>query len=97
MSVDAVNRMLAFVDEHPLQEGQWLLGRGWDQNVWGTGFPTKEDLDPHFPSNPVWMSRVDGHAAWANSATLRAVPPLPEEDPDGGEIVRDEDGDLGTH
>ena len=85
--------MVKFVEENPLEEGEWLLGRGWDQNNWGSEFPTKEDLDSSFPNIPVYLKRVDGHAAWVNSETLRRVPPLPQEDPEGGQIIRDEKGE----
>lgn len=82
--------------EARLQPGQWLIGRGWDQNLWeGKQFPTAADLDAAFPDRPVYLDRVDGHAAWVNSAALR----IAEEkggralsgdwQPDGGRIVRD--------
>lgn len=45
----------------------WLLGRGWDQNKWPVKeFPTKEKLDSLFTDRPVFLTRVDGHAAIAN-------------------------------
>ncbi len=74
-----------------LAPGDWLLGRGWDQNDWPEkDFPTAADLDAAFPDRPVWLGRIDGHAGWANSAALRAV----TRDlggnwqPDGGRILR---------
>lgn len=89
-----IEALLDFVEENPISEGNWLLGRGWDQNLWGGDFPTKEDLDPYFPTTPVYLTRVDGHASWCNSAVLKIVPPLPEEDPAGGLIIRDENGEA---
>jgi len=78
-----------------LSEGQWLIGRGWDQNDWPEkALPTKSDLDSAFPNRPVWLERVDGHAGWANSAAMA----LSEQDlngdwaVEGGEIVRDSNG-----
>lgn len=52
--------------------GQWILGRGWDQNDWAehTGFPAAADLDSLSPDNPVALTRVDGHAVWANSLAM---------------------------
>lgn len=51
---------------------EWILGRGWDQNNWPVKeFPHKSDLDKHFPDVPVLLTRVDGHAAIANSEALR--------------------------
>ena len=49
----------------------WLIGRGWDQNDWKEKeFPTKEELDKLFPDRPVFLTRVDGHAAIANQEAL---------------------------
>ncbi|AHM58560.1 TIM-barrel fold metal-dependent hydrolase [Flammeovirgaceae bacterium 311] len=49
----------------------WLLGRGWDQNDWPVKeFPTRAELDKLFPNVPVLITRVDGHAALANSKAL---------------------------
>src|SRR5262249_32094854 len=51
--------------------GQWILGRGWDQNQWGdTRFPTHEALSRVSPNNPVVLTRVDGHALLANAAAM---------------------------
>ena len=81
--------------EAKLGENDWLLGRGWDQNDWPEQrFPSRADLDAHFPDRPVWLRRIDGHAAWGNSAALATV----DRDlsgnwqVDGGMIHRDEDG-----
>jgi predicted amidohydrolase YtcJ len=50
---------------------RWIVGRGWNQESWGLGrFPTAAELDAAVADRPVWLSRVDGHAAWANSAAL---------------------------
>ena len=87
---DIVERLVEF--EKTLPEGAWLTGRGWDQNDWGQGgaFPTRHDLDEVFPERPVWLTRVDGHAGWANSAAMRAAGINPEafapEAPEGGSI-----------
>ena len=60
--------------EEVLGEDDWLLGRGWDQNDWPEqAFPTRQDLDEHFPDRPVWLRRIDGHAAWGNSAAIAAA------------------------
>lgn len=53
-------------------KGQWILGRGWDQNDWSDreGFPAAADLDAVAPNHPVALTRVDGHALWVNSAAM---------------------------
>lgn len=86
---DVVARLKAF--EKDLPEGAWLLGRGWDQNDWPQKqFPTTDDLDVAFPHRPVWLERVDGHAAWGNSAALAAADRNFAGDwqPEGGRILR---------
>jgi predicted amidohydrolase YtcJ len=76
-------------------QGDWLVGRGWDQNDWpGQRFPTRASLDAVFPRTPVYLSRVDGHAAWVNSEALRrAGITAATKDPAGGRIVRDAQGE----
>ena len=50
---------------------QWLYGRSWDQNDWAVKeFPNKEKLDKLFPNRPVYLKRIDGHAAVANQKAL---------------------------
>ena len=74
-----------------LKPGEWLVGGGWDQNDWPEKvFPSAADLDAAFPDRPVWLSRVDGHAGWANSAAMRAVRRslAGAWQPDGGRIDR---------
>ena len=81
--------------EKTLKPDEWLIGAGWDQNDWPQQkFPSAADLDAAFPDRPVWLSRVDGHAGWANSAAMRAVPRDLSGDwqPDGGRIDRDAAG-----
>ena len=74
--------------------GEWILGRGWDQNRWtGKQFPTAAPLDAAIPDHPVWLRRVDGHAGVANSAAMRAAGvTAATPDPEGGRILRDAAG-----
>ncbi len=74
--------------------GEWIVGRGWDQNDWHEmKFPTAQVLDSVSPWNPVLLRRVDGHAAWTNSAAMKLAS-LTEttEDPTGGKIIRNANG-----
>jgi predicted amidohydrolase YtcJ len=72
----------------------WIRGRGWNQVVWKLGrFPTARELDAVTGDRPAWLERVDGHAAWANSAAIRAAGiDKATADPPGGRIERDADG-----
>ena len=66
---EVMDRLREFAADLP--EGEWLLGRGWDQNDWPEQvFPDRQDLDAEFPDRPVWLRRIDGHAAWANSVAM---------------------------
>jgi predicted amidohydrolase YtcJ len=75
--------------------GEWILGRSWDQNDWPEKrFPTKEPLDRAAPRNPVYLTRIDGHAGLANSLALQIAGVTREtRDPEGGEIIRDASGE----
>jgi predicted amidohydrolase YtcJ len=67
---EAQAKIAAYARANPLP--RWIVGRGWNQEVWGLGrFPTAADLDAVVSDRPVWLERVDGHAGWANSAALR--------------------------
>lgn len=77
-----------------LPPGAWLLGRGWDQNLWpGGAFPDERELSAAVPDRPVLLARVDGHAAWANARALAlAGIGAASPDPPGGRILRRADG-----
>ncbi len=92
-SVGDVLKKLSGVKENH-SKSQWIHGRGWDQNKWGTtDFPTKEMLDSVIKDRPIFLRRVDGHAAWVNSKAFE-VTNITEttDDPDGGKIQRHNDG-----
>jgi len=76
-------------------KGEWITGRGWDQNNWGdTRWPSHEALSRAVPDHPVMLTRVDGHAGLANAAAMRAANlTRASTDPAGGEILRDEAGE----
>jgi len=75
-------------------ELEWIIGRGWNQTLWEENrFPTAADLDEVIPDKPVWLSRVDGHAGWANSKAMQLAQVSSDTpDPDGGKIIRDTRG-----
>jgi hypothetical protein len=74
--------------------GEWIRGRGWDQNDWAdTRFPNHDALSRAVPNNPVYLTRVDGHAALVNAKALEAAGvSASTQDPDGGRFIRDDRG-----
>lgn len=89
---EALEKIAAFAEENAGRP--WILGRGWNQEKWGLGrFPTAAELDAIVPDRPVWLQRVDGHAAWANSLAMeQAGVTAQTADPSGGRIIRDANG-----
>src|SRR5690554_1963486 len=91
---EVIERLQAYARDLP--EDTWVLGRGWDQNLWPEReFPTAADLDEAFPDRPVWLVRVDGHAGWGNSEAMRraeavegARPMAGDWQPEGSRIER---------
>lgn len=74
--------------------GLWIRGRGWDQNDWEKKeFPNYSLLDKVAPGNPVYLTRIDGHAAWVNKRALDIAGITRETpDPSGGRLIRDKKG-----
>jgi len=75
---------------------EWIRGRGWNQVLWEENeFPTAADLDRVVDDRPVWLTRVDGHAGWANTMAME-ISGIDRDTPDvqGGRIIRDEDGEA---
>lgn len=74
--------------------GEWIRGRSWDQTRWpGGAFPNADQLSAVSPDHPVYLTRVDGHAAWVNRKALEiADVNAGTPDPQGGRIHRHADG-----
>lgn len=74
--------------------GTWVRGRGWDQNDWPEKqFPTHEALSAAVPDHPVWLTRVDGHAALVNTAAMKILGiDAAIKDPSGGRFLRGSGG-----
>jgi len=69
---EAQARIRDYADRYPNR--RWIIGRGWNQETWGLGrFPTAAELDAIVPDRPVFLGRVDGHAAWVNGAAMKAA------------------------
>src|SRR5881396_1446095 len=74
-----------------LKPGEWITGGDWDHTLWpGQPLPRHEWIDSVTPSNPVFVSRLDGHEALANAAAMRAAGITKDTPtPPGGEVLRD--------
>lgn len=88
----AAERVLSFAQANPAVD--WIQGRGWNQVLWDSNeFPQAASLDLVVNDRPIWLTRVDGHAAWANSLAMELAGINDGmEDPVGGQIIRDENG-----
>ena len=85
-------RILAKVEK--AAPGEWLVGGGWDETLWPVKVPpTRWDVDEVSSGHPVFLRRVDGHIAVANTRALQlASITVASRDPEGGKIDRDEAG-----
>ena len=81
--------MLELLVEHNSAfDPTWVQGRGWDQNDWpGKEFPSNEKLDELFPSKPVYLIRIDGHAALVNTKALEIAGVTINTSVEGGELL----------
>jgi predicted amidohydrolase YtcJ len=93
-SIDELReRLAAKVQE--AKAGEWILGGGWDESLWPVkALPNRWDLDEVSGDHPVFLDRVDGHLAVANTRALQlASITLASRDPMGGHIDRNENGE----
>ncbi len=77
------------LQEYQVRNGdKWILGRGWDQNLWPEkSFPDNKRLNELFPDIPVYLVRVDGHAAWCNAKALELAGITAKTNIAGGEVL----------
>jgi len=88
---ELVERLKKFAEDNT---ETWLQGRGWDQNIWEVKeFPDKAKLDKLFPNIPVFLKRIDGHAALANQKALDMAGITKKSFISGGKIIL-KDGKL---
>ncbi len=85
---EALAKIARYAADNPNR--QWIIGNGWNQEVWGLGrFPTAAELDAIVSDRPVFLSRVDGHAAWVNGTAMKAAGiSASTKSPSGGTIER---------
>jgi predicted amidohydrolase YtcJ len=87
-----VRRVAAFAAMVPA--GTWIEGGDWDHSLWGGELPTRDWIDAATSNHPVWINRLDGHMALANSAALKAAGVTrATTEIAGGEIVRSPRGE----
>ena len=97
---EIVSMVAAAVEE--AEPGTWIRGHGWHQEKWDEeatpsveGAPVHDSLSAVSPENPVVLGHASGHAAFANAKAMELAGLTPDsENPPGGELVRDGDGEL---
>ncbi len=82
---ECIERIANYISAHP--NDSWIIGRGWDQNDWPEKtFPTASDL-ARFENVKIYMTRIDGHAAWVNQAVLDEFAITNETKIQGGSVL----------
>lgn len=90
---DFISELKNYCEQHP--DNRWILGGDWDHEAWGGELPVKEWIDSVTGNHPVFVSRYDGHMAFANSKALQMAgitknTPVPK----GGEIIKTAKGEI---
>ena len=91
---DLAKRLREHVARVP--KGSWITGGYWDHEAWPSkALPTRAQIDQATPDHPVFVQRLDGHMALANSLAIKLAGVTRDTAaPDGGTIVRDAGGDT---
>ncbi|MFN1834514.1 amidohydrolase [Balneola sp. MJW-20] len=91
---ETLNKVKEYAEANP--DLEWIQGRGWNQTLWEENeFPTAADLDRVVDDRPVWLTRVDGHAAWGNTKAMELAGISKDTpDPQGGKVIRDGSGEA---
>jgi hypothetical protein len=90
---DMARRLAAHAAKLP--KGRWIVGGYWDHEAWPSkALPTRQAIDAATPDHPVFVQRLDGHMALANSLAIKlAGVTRATKSPDGGTIVADRSGE----
>ena len=89
---DIQQRISAWAGANP--ESPWIVGRGWDDETFPGGLPTRQQLDALVSDRPAYLMSSDGRMAWVNSAALKlAKINRRTANPPGGVIVKDSNGE----
>jgi predicted amidohydrolase YtcJ len=88
---ECIQQVIEIIDKTP--PGNWVLGHGWNHNIWPDGSPSKKDLDAISNVHPVYLTHKSLHSAWLNSCAL-VIAGISRDTPDpvGGKIGRMPDG-----
>ncbi len=87
---EIVERLKMHQETYP---SDWILGRGWDQNLWITKeFPDNEILEKAFPGRNVYLIRIDGHAALVSREALKLAGINRNYKIQGGEVILNRNG-----
>ena len=102
LNTSSYNEIIEIVKNkaNEINEGEWIIGRGWHQDKWTDspeklirGFPTHDKLSEAVPNHPVYLRHASGHASLANSKAMELFNiNKNSSDPDGGEIFKDVSG-----
>ncbi len=88
---EILDRLRTYIAANP--DKKWIVGNGWDQNLWeDKNFPVKDSLDKYFPDLPIYLTRVDYHAALASGKALEIASLDSAYFVDGGLISVNEEG-----
>ncbi len=91
-NVDSEEKIVNLIIEKSkqLNDGEWIQGFGWDQNLWDKKeFPKNKLLNQSVKNNPVFLTRIDGHCAWINEAAIKLTNMDTAMSIDGGAIIND--------
>jgi len=92
---EIIERCKDFLNNNKLREDQWLVGTGWNQDLFSKNeFPKKDDLDKISTEIPIALSRICTHITACNSKAIELTGVNDETKVEGGEIEKDEDGNL---
>ena len=92
---EVIKKCRCHLELNPLKEGEWLHGRGWDQNLFEDGkFLSRQDLDQISTTLPILLLRNCGHVAAVNSLALKLTSITLDTVIAGGQFLRDEKNEL---
>ena len=87
VGVKSIEKVISVIQRfYKKSSPEWILGNGWDQNLWKS-YPDLASLDKAYPNTPVFLKRIDGHAAWINTKAMDLIHLDINKSVEGGEFV----------